>query len=154
MTAASLFLGTATVSQQLYLFYIKRNIFASASATTATSRTRAGFCGFFTLILRINSSPHNNYSNMYHNQEIQSAIPSHQIKKRQDDRHRCDRQSLIIQSVLRRFVLPLCFCDIKIRKSDDRCHTVKNQCRYSARSIYSQAITYHCRKNSKADYIT
>ena len=57
MTAASLFLGTAAVSQQLYLFYIKRNIFASASATTATSRIRTGFCGFFTLMSRIKSSP-------------------------------------------------------------------------------------------------
>ena len=65
---------------------------------------------------------------MYHDQEMQSAISSHQIKERQDDRHRRDRQSLIILSVLRSLILSLCFCDIKISKADNRCYAVKDQC--------------------------
>ena len=45
---------------------------------------------FFYLDIQNKKQSHDNYCNMYHDQEIESAISSHQIKERQDDRHGCD----------------------------------------------------------------
>ena len=51
---------------------------------------------FFYLDIQNKKQSYDNYCNMYHDQEIESAISSHQIKERQDDRHGCDRKPLII----------------------------------------------------------
>ena len=75
-------------------------------------------------------------------------------QKRQDHRHGCDGQSLIIFAVFACFTLPLCFHHIKICKADQACQSVEQKDRHSINMIHSKFKAKYNGQNTEADDIS
>ena len=62
---------------------------------------------------------------MDHQKEVRSAALPQKINKGKDNRHRGDRQSLVILTQLRSLILALLIHYIKVAKTNHGCHTVQ-----------------------------